>query len=96
MSVRLSDCPTVYPYAGLGVTSTSSCSRGSSSLCVSHICLVWDLQQLRRMTMTEVCACKKLVVSGGRGWGGRVWGQECSVGCHNMQFSSLARRPFAC
>lgn len=67
MSVRLSGCPTVYPYAGLGVTSTSSCS--SSSLCVSHICLVWDLQQLRRMTMTEVCACKKLVVSGGSGRG---------------------------
>lgn len=80
MSVRLSACPTVYPYAGLGVTSTSSCSS-SSSLCVSHICLVWDLQQLRRMTMTEVCACKKLV-EGGAG-GGRVWGQECSVGCHN-------------
>lgn len=67
MSVRLSGCPSVYPYAGLGVTSTSSCS--SSSLCVSHICLVWDLQQLRRMTMTEVCACKKLVASGGRGRG---------------------------
>lgn len=65
MSVRLSGYLTVYPYAGLGVTSTSSCS----SLCVSHICLVWDLQQLRRMTMTEVCACKKLVVSRGRSRG---------------------------
>lgn len=55
-----SACPAVYPYAGLGVasTSSSSSSRGSSSLCISHICLVWDLQQLRRMTMTEVCACK--------------------------------------